>query len=250
MDDGSITPLKKGLGEEFPHVRWYRQDRQKGVSASRNLGIRKARNPWIAFLDSDDQWMPEKLEAQCLFHQANPEIFASHTNETWIRNGNQVMPPAYLDKSPEGLFERSLERCLICPSSVLVHRSILDQIGLFDEELPVCEDYDLWLRLMLVHEIGLVPQALVRKFGGHADQLSRENWGMDRFRVLSLQKLISQNLNPSDRRSILDALTKKCDLLAKGFAKHDKDKISQRYFALGRRFRTLFSEASHEACLR
>ena len=229
IDDGSVKPLEKKLASEFPHTLWYRQQNQ-GVSSARNLGIQKAQCPWVAFLDSDDEWQPEKLEKQIRFHKRHPTFLASHTDEVWIRNGNQVLPPKYLNKAPEQLFKRSLERCLICPSSVLLHHSIFEKFGCFDKNLPVCEDYDLWVRILLKESFGYIDEKLVVKHGGHSDQLSRQNWGMDRFRVKSLEKLVEKGEIPSGKQeAILSILVQKCKILSKGFRKHNKNKQSEMY---------------------
>ena len=139
VDDGSDEPDFFLLSEKFPQVKWLRQ-KNKGVSAARNRGIEMASCQWIALLDSDDLWHEEKLLSQSRFIGKNPDIPAVHTDERWIRSGNEVMPPKYLDKSPNGLWERSLENCLICASSIAIHQSVFEKIGLFDEELEVCED--------------------------------------------------------------------------------------------------------------
>jgi glycosyltransferase involved in cell wall biosynthesis len=239
IDDGSISPLEKELGTEFPRTVWYRQENQ-GVSSARNLGIQKAHCPWVAFLDSDDEWQPEKLERQIRFHKSHPTILASHTDEVWIRNGNQVLPPKYLNKTPEELFKRSLERCLICPSSVLLHHSIFEKFGGFDNDLPVCEDYDLWLRVLLEESFGYIDEKLVVKHGGHSDQLSRQNWGMDRFRVRSLEKLVEKaGFSNSKQEAILSILVQKCKILAEGFRKHDKNKESELYFQQSLKYQNL-----------
>ena len=182
-DDGSTDCTMEELAPEFPAVTWLRQE-NKGVAAARNLGVRHARGEWIALLDSDDEWKPEKLERQLSLVKKNPRLKACHTGEAWVRNGNPVTLPKFLDKSPTGLFSRSLRRCLICPSSVLLHHEVFSEIGYFDESFPVCEDYDFWLRLLLLTRPGLVDQALVgvRSFvadegvglfggGGQADQV-------------------------------------------------------------------------------
>ena len=139
VDDGSTDGTSRELPTEFPSVVWIKQE-NKGVSSARNLGILKARCSWIALLDSDDEWKPDKLERQINCIKNQPASKACHTDEEWIRNGNQVIPPKFLNKAPENLFSRSLRRCLICPSSALIHREVFSEIGLFDESLPVCED--------------------------------------------------------------------------------------------------------------
>ena len=221
-DDGSTDGTEHTLSIEFPSVIWLKQENQ-GVSSARNLGIRNSRGSWIALLDSDDEWKPEKLERQITCITSNPGLQASHTDEEWIRNGNQVTPPKFLDKSPLDLFVRSLRRCLICPSSILIQREVFSDIGFFDESLTVCEDYDFWLRLLLLTEPTLVDQKLVIKHGGHPDQLSTSTWGMDRFRVKSLEKLLENRKLPDKRRhEVWKALLEKCEILENGFTKRKK----------------------------
>ena len=229
VDDGSSPPLQNSLAEEFPSVSWFWQ-RNSGVSSARNYGIRKARHEFIALLDSDDEWEPTKLEKQIDFHKANPQILASHTAEKWIRHGNHVLAPKYMNKDSHHLFERSLERCLICPSSVFLHRSLFKTIGYFNENLPVCEDYDLWLRLLAFLNFGFLEETLVKKHGGHADQLSTRYWGMDRYRVISLENLIKvPNLSSAKKEQAIRTIIKKYQILAKGFEQNGKKKQSKLY---------------------
>ena len=187
VDDGSSDHTVEKLSPAYPSVRFLRQENQ-GVSAARNLGIVKASHPWIALLDSDDRWTPQKLEQQITHLSQNPALRAVHTGEKWIRDGKEINIPAALDKSKDGLWERSLEKCIISPSSVLLHQSVFAKTGTFDPNLAICEDYDFWLRLLLTHELGLAEEPLVHKYGGHPDQLSMSTWGLDRFRVQSLKK--------------------------------------------------------------
>ena len=138
IDDGSTDGTVEFLHKNFPAVSVISQKNQ-GVSSARNTGIRKATGEWIALLDSDDLWLPEKIEKQVHFLSQNKSYQACQTLEKWIRNGNHVIPPKYLDKSENGLFQRSLQRCIICPSSVLLHSTTFKEVGLFDESLPLCE---------------------------------------------------------------------------------------------------------------
>jgi len=222
IDDGSTDRSHESLATEFPNVQWIRQSNH-GVSHARNQGIKHAKGEWIALLDSDDTWHPSKLEEQNQFLQQNLGLLFCHTDEAWIRRGKSVSHPAYLNKSNQDIFLKSLARCIICPSSVVIHQKIFEKIGFFDEELPVCEDYDLWLRLVLQYEIGYLDRKLVTKHGGHSDQLSTTYWGMDRFRVQSLQKLLDNpNLKSSLIPLIFQTLIQKLDILNKGFSKRDK----------------------------
>ena len=229
VDDGSTDLTVEELSADYESVSFIRQENQ-GVSSARNNGIEKAEGEWIALLDSDDRWDQNKIARQLSFLSQNPGIQICHTGEKWIRNGKLISPPSFLDKSNDGLFERSLERCIICPSSVLFHRSVIDAIGTFDENLSICEDYDFWIRLLLSYPIGLVKEPLVEKYGGHADQLSMSTWGLDRFRVQSLEKiLLSENYNRKQKVKILQAIARKATLLEIGFAKHGKEKEADLY---------------------
>jgi len=230
VDDGSCPKLDHlNFGSSLP-LRFLRNQTNLGVAAARNLGIREAVGEWIALLDSDDEWEPTKLEKQSIYLREFPETRAVHTLEKWIRKGNEVIPPAYLDKQCDQLWERSLRHCLICPSSVLLHRSNFESVGYFDESLTVCEDYDYWLRMLLQFRIGLVHEKLVVKHGGHPDQLSTTVWGMDRFRVKALQKILSDRGLTDDRRLlVLEVLVEKCSILAQGSEKREKCKEAKIY---------------------
>ena len=237
VDDGSTDNTSETLASKYQKVKFLKQE-NLGVSAARNTGVSAAKSKWIAFLDSDDQWETQKIEKQIEFLALNPDFKACHTGEKWIRNGNQVQQPAFLNKLTEGLFERSLERCIICPSSIILHYSVFMQIGTFDTDLKICEDYDFWIRLLLSMEIGLIDEPLVIKKGGHHDQLSTSVWGLDRFRVQSLEKIInSEKVNSFQRVQILKTIAHKTNILAKGFTKHKK--INEAQFFEKKRARTL-----------
>lgn len=222
IDDGSTDRSHESLATEFPNVQWIRQSNH-GVSHARNQGIKHAKGEWIALLDSDDAWHPSKLEEQNQFLQQNLGLLFCHTDEAWMRRGKSVSHPAYLNKSNQDIFLKSLARCIICPSSVVLHRKIFKALGHFDEELPVCEDYDLWLRILLQFKTGYLNQKLVTKYGGHSDQLSTSHWGMDRFRVQSLENLLTQSkLEREFVPLILKTLIQKLEILCKGFTKRGK----------------------------
>ena len=229
VDDGFKDGTHDELSLDYPQVKWINQNNM-GVSAARNAGIRNARGKWIALLDSDDEWLPDKISAQLEYAKNKNDALAIHTGEKWIRKGNEVIPPLYLNKSDDKLFERSLHHCLICPSSVLLRREAFSQVGLFDESLAVCEDYDFWLRLLLVTRPVLIDQQLVRKHGGHPDQLSTKSWGMDRYRVQSLEKLLKNKwLTEEFKCKTIKVLIQKCNILVNGFAKRDKFDEAKKY---------------------
>ena len=250
VDDGSSPPLGTLKPSLHPKVTILRQEYNRGVSAARNLGIGEARGRWIALLDSDDEWAPEKLKKQFEYLQNNKGLFAVQTGEKWIRKGNEVIPPNYLDKSRHDLWKRSLKHCLICPSSVLLHRSVFQKVGWFNEKLAVCEDYEFWLRLLLQFECGLVKEKLVTKHGGHPDQLSTTTWGMDRFRVEALLNLLeSPHLSQKQYAEARDVLVEKCMILAHGSEKRNKVKDASKYLKLAQTHSSLASQRSHTRIL-
>ncbi|MCB0320267.1 MAG: glycosyltransferase [Bdellovibrionales bacterium] len=226
VDDGSDISL--GEAEELvtsENQQWVRQE-AKGVASARNKGIRLARGDWIAFLDSDDYWLPPKLARQMKFHAEHPEFRISQTEEIWIRHGRRVNK-RLIHAMPQGeAFHQSIQRCCISPSSVMIHRDIFSNCGEFDEELMVCEDYELWLRITSRYQVGYISDSLVVKTGGHKDQLSKSVPAMDRFRVYSLLKLLgSSELSESQEQSVRQEVTRKVQILKEGAKKHMPDAI-------------------------
>ncbi|PHS56355.1 MAG: glycosyl transferase [Sulfurimonas sp.] len=225
IDDGS-TDKTSLIQKDFPKIKYFYKTKG-GVSSARNLGIKKSSCEWIAFLDSDDEWHINKLELQSEFHKNNENVLISYTDERWIRDGNVVKVPKKYQKIGGDIFEECLSHCFIAPSATIVHKNLLDQVGLFDESLEVCEDYDLWLRVAAKNHIGLINEKLITKYGGANDQLSMKYWGMDRFRVKSLEKLLS--LEISDKKLIKQTLVQKYKLLLSGAIKHKKGKEVKDY---------------------
>ncbi len=188
VDDGSSDDTATWVRAHYPAVILLEQT-NLGVSAARNQGLMAAQGEWIALLDSDDAWFPGKLSAQFnAIERANLNV--CHTDESWIRNGVQVKQPAAYAKVGGMIYPHCLMRCAMSPSSMLLHREVFAQVGMFDETLPACEDYDLWLRVRAVFPVCYVSSPQLYKYGGHADQLSYQYWGMDRFRVIALEKLL------------------------------------------------------------
>lgn len=222
VDDGSTDATQKMLQPVFSEIILLKQP-QRGPSAARNSGIRVASGTWISFLDSDDLWLPGKLEQQVRFFLANPEAKVSYTEEIWYRKGRRVNPAKKHRKYSGWIYRKMLPLCLVSPSSVMIHREVFETVGLFDETLPACEDYDLWLRIGAKYPIHLLPEPLIVKRNGHQGQQSQKFWGMDRFRVAALKKMLQQkNLSRQDRTATREMLKKKCGILANGFEKRGK----------------------------
>ena len=243
VDDGSTDHSGDLIRERFPRVDYIRQP-NRGVSVARNTGIRQASNQqddaWIALLDSDDEWLPEKLEKQLAAWQQQRQYRLIHSDEIWIRRGQRVNAMKKHRKRGGYIFQYCLPRCVISPSAVLLKRGLLRQTGLFEESLPVCEDYDLWLRICHREAVLMVDEPLIIKYGGHHDQLSRKLRAMDRFRVQALQRCLQLGtLSDADRRACIDMLLHKLDILIQGAAKRGRhtdiihyQQIRQRYSAI------------------
>ena len=231
VDDGSADGTASKLTGSGFDLRLIYQTR-KGVSAARNLGVQSARGKYVAFLDSDDLWQPRKLEIQLAYMEQHPEIAICQTEEMWLRNGVRVNAKVKHRKPSGDIFARSLELCLVSPSAVMIRKDFFETMGGFDEDLPLCEDYDLWLRIAVQHPVPLIPSPLVIKRGGHADQLSRSRWGMDRYRVIALQKLLRAGLDGEKRLAVIKVLQQKLAVLSQGARKRGKETQAVAYAAL------------------
>ncbi len=229
VDDGSTDNTHEVVRRQFVDVRYLYQE-NRGVSSARNTGIRAADGDWIALLDSDDCWLPHKLERQQLLLRANPHAKICHSNEIWIRNGKRVNPMKKHAKRGGYIFKHCLPLCVISPSSVIIRRDIFNEAGLFDESLPACEDYDLWLRLCAVYPVLYTDEPLMIKHGGHEDQLSQRYWGMDRFRIRALEKILaSGTLNAENHAAAKAMLLEKIRIVVKGAENRDNTGLAGTY---------------------
>lgn len=189
VDDGSTDGTTDWVQHHHPQIRLISQS-NNGVSHARNRAIEQATGDWIALLDSDDRWYPDKLQTQIDAIVANPQYRLCHCDEHWLRRGKRVNPKYKHQKYGGDVFQHCLPLCSISPSAVLLHRDLLADVGLFDESLPACEDYDLWLRISASEPVLYVDEALLEKTGGHDDQLSQRYPAMDQFRLKALAKLL------------------------------------------------------------
>ena len=229
VDDGSTDETSALMTSEYPEIVFIQQQ-NTGVSSARNVGIKRASGDWIAFLDSDDEWLPEKLEIQMKALYENPGEKICHTNEIWIRNGKRVNPKKKHEKFGGWIFQKCLPLCCISPSSVIIHKSIFKEIGLFDYSLPVCEDYDLWLRITARNPVLYIEEPFLIKYGGHEDQLSKKYWGMDRFRIKSLEKIISSRvLSDLDENAAKKMLMEKIYIFIQGAQKRGNIKEVKKF---------------------
>ncbi|CAB1058723.1 Putative N-acetylgalactosaminyl-diphosphoundecaprenol glucuronosyltransferase [Olavius sp. associated proteobacterium Delta 1] len=235
VDDGSTDDTRAILGSYGRDIIVLRQPNQ-GVSAARNRGIAESRAQLVALLDSDDLWLPQKLTRQVAFFISNPAALICQTEETWVRNGVRVNPKKRHHKFSGMIFEPSLALCLVSPSAVMIRRALFDTVGLFDESLPACEDYDLWLRVSRRYPVFLIDEPLIIKRGGHEDQLSKAA-GLDKYRIQALTKIVkSGQLSESQTRAAVQTLKEKCAIFANGCRKRGREDEAEYYEELAGKY--------------
>jgi len=236
VDDGS-TDGTAGMVSSRPGVRLIAQP-HRGVSSARNAGIAAASGAWVAFLDSDDLWMPRKLARQVEYHEGRPDAWISQTEEIWVRKGRRQNPRKKHRKVGGWIFEACLPLCIVSPSAVMMRRELFREVGLFDESLPACEDYDLWLRVAARFPVHLLPEPLVVKRGGHPDQLSSTVQALDRYRIRALEKALAPGrLRPEQRAAALRELERKCAIYAQGCRKRGRAEEAEIYLRLPARYK-------------
>lgn len=236
VDDGSTDNTRQILEAYNDDIIVLFQE-NRGVSAARNQGIARSCAPLVAFLDSDDLWKPQKLSRQIDFFAANPEALICQTEEIWIRNGVRVNPGKRHQKFSGMIFEPSLVLCLVSPSAVMVRKKLFDIVGLFDERLPACEDYDLWLRVSCRYPVFLMDEPLTIKRGGHADQLSKAA-GLDKYRIQSLKNIIENGqLAESQLSPAIQTLKEKCAVYVGGCRKRGREEEARYYENIAEKYR-------------
>jgi glycosyltransferase involved in cell wall biosynthesis len=231
VDDGSTdntcTAIQKYHDDRIRYV--YQENR--GPAAARNRGIKEARYSHIAFLDSDDWFVPEKLETQLVRMKEEPHYLISHTDEIWYRRGKLLNQKKRHHKPGGYIFARCLELCTVSMSTVMVRRELFDTIGLFDESLPCCEDYDFWLRASIEHPFLKIDESLTLKDGGRPDEISVQySVGMDKYRITSICNLLEkESLSPEQIALAKKELAYKCTVYGNGCIKHGRPEEGQYY---------------------
>jgi glycosyltransferase involved in cell wall biosynthesis len=171
VDDGSTDDTAALLERlAVPELRFFRTPVNAGASAARNLGIAQARGDLIAFLDVDDEWLPEKTARQVAKFAGAPTVGVVYCG---IREVSPQWPAQ--DKIPGyrgDLFETLRVVNVLRTSGVMVRRQVFEEVGGFDCELTARHDWDLWLRIARKHHIDYIPDIAVRYHYGTADQLS------------------------------------------------------------------------------
>ena len=240
----SVVPGIQGT-EGLP-LKFIRLDAHSGMPGFvRNRGAEKAEGDYIAFLDSDDIWMPDKLEKQVSFlagcaglpgfddaagsqeiqgRENRAGCAICHTREKWVRSGKTVSQSSQKHKREGCIFSDSLWKCIIGPSTVMMSKSLFDRYGGFREDLEVAEDYELWLRVTAENHVTYLDEPLTIKRAGEWEQLSEKYGQIEIFRIKALKGLIDSGFFREEQRiAASKVLRQKCLIYAAGCRKRGRE---------------------------
>jgi glycosyltransferase involved in cell wall biosynthesis len=219
VDDGSTDNTKNQVMNNFPCVLYFYQE-NKGPAAARNLGIKKSTGEYIAFLDSDDVWLPEKISMQMEKIFRNPKITIIHTNINIKMNG-QIRDTAYPTDHQEGkIFENLLLQngSVVC-STLLVKKECIEKVGYFDEELRTSEDVHLLLRLAYYYDFYFLNKVLVIKnhHGSNLTNLNNIYYGAGTILALEKIELLFPQYSRGNSKVMRRAFSLRARLKASGY---------------------------------
>jgi glycosyltransferase involved in cell wall biosynthesis len=207
-DDGSGPETRAYLGglAEKPRVKVIYLPHTGNPGAVRNIAIRSSRSDYLAFMDSDDLWLPTKLAAQVAAHQTNRSRRWSYTGVLRIDAEGRTMPvesPGRPVVHAGSIFPQLLtfEAAVGIPT-VLAERSFVEELGGFDEAQSFYEDYDLWLRMSLRSEVSVITEQLV-KIRSHAEHYSGDRARVYESRIRLLNKVATEMATTADHRAIV-----------------------------------------------
>lgn len=191
VDDGSTDNTREVIAAiDDPRVRYLHQE-NRGLAGARNAGIEAARGSFIAFLDADDLWLPDKLARQ-------RQLFADRPWVGLVYTGAYVMEGGQVFACHRGRYRGHVVRELLTVdnivvgsgSAAMVRRECFDRVGLFDESLSACEDWDMWLRIAARYPFDFVEQPLV-KLRTHAGGMQRQAERMHRATRALFDKILA-----------------------------------------------------------
>lgn len=209
VDDGSTDATMAVLAEiDDPRLRPLANPQNMGVSAARNTGIREAHGAWIAFQDSDDEWLPEKLALQMArIAEMGPNCVGGYCGMTIVgapmtagtdATTERYFPDASLGLREGNILERLLQISLISTQTLVARRDLLEKVGGFDESLPALVDWDCVLRLARLGPFAFVDQPLVRQyFSENSITRSRQK------RAYARGRIVEKNRDLLERRPAL-----------------------------------------------
>lgn len=217
VDDFSDEFSYKDINQYMPIVRYFRTDENKGVSVARNIGVSLAKSEYIAFLDSDDIYLPLKCNKQYQFMLDN-KFKISHTNEFWYRESNFINQNKDMARYGGEIFSKILDKCRVSPSTIMIEKTLFETVNGFDESLRVCEDYELLLRLSIDNTVGYINDRLTIKRSITDDQLSKSIKYIESVRLDILEGFRSKHLDqlkPEDKIALNLEIERKSNIVKK-----------------------------------
>jgi GT2 family glycosyltransferase len=230
-DDGSTDGSYEFLSDKYQQQNFsIIKSENHGVSHARNLALKQAQGKWVAFLDSDDFFHLNKISSQMNYLEQNQSYRICHCDEIWFLNGKRINPHKKHQKTGGDIFAKSTQLCSISISTVIISKELLFEVGLFDQSLPACEDYDLWLKITAQYPVLFLNKLLTTKFGGHADQLSKKYPIMDQFRISALENILKDpHLSATNKSAAKQTLKHKIAIILKGAIKHNNQKFISKF---------------------
>jgi glycosyltransferase involved in cell wall biosynthesis len=204
VDDGSTDATSEVIAPYLDRVQFIRQE-NKGVPAARNVGIRASRGEFIAWLDADDVWLPDKLELQMLSF-ADPEVMMAYSDFSVKYSDGQTLL-SYLAQQPlacEGyIVDNYVQSRFLFPSTMVLRRDSMERCGFFDEEMLVCEDLELFARISLHGKVAWSRRPLTVRYEG-THNLTSKSERIVHYTILALTKVLAKepDMPRSARRAI------------------------------------------------
>jgi glycosyltransferase involved in cell wall biosynthesis len=236
VDDGSTDRTEEILLPYMGRITYIRQN-QRGPSAARNVGLKRSRGEFIAFLDADDQWLPDKLSVQVGLLREYQEVGllfgqVEHCDDAGRALSGELTPakgaiPMRTDVMVKDAFRLLLESCYIVTSTVIIRRECIERVGGFDESLRSVEDRDLWLRIAGSFQFGYTPRVVACK-RGHANNVSGDS-----------------RLQMESHVRMLEALAHRADLPVNRHVELIRARLGCLYYRLGTSF--FFADDFHQA---
>ena len=239
--DANPEPFLRAIAEKAGiAIKILRLETRSGMPGYvRNRGVGAAEADLIAFLDSDDLWLPEKLEKQYYLMRgaagSTGEISISHTREKWLRNGREISQASQKHRREGDIFADALWKCIIGPSTVMMEKKLFERYGGFREDIEVAEDYELWLKVTAENRVSYLDEPLTVKRAGGWEQLSEKYGQIEIFRIEALKGLLGAGFfrEMPERKAAAEAVFReKCLIYASGCRKRGRTGEAESYEAL------------------
>ena len=217
VDDFSEDLSYNDIKQYLPLVKYFRTDINSGVSVARNIGVSLAKSEYVAFLDSDDIYLPSKCYKQYQFMQ-DREFKISHTNEFWYRENKFINQNKDMARYGGEIFSKILDKCRVSPSTIMIEKNLFETVKGFDQDLRVCEDYELLLRLSIDNKVGYIEDRLTIKRSITDDQLSKSIKHIESVRLDILEKFKAEHfdkLKPADEIALNLEIERKSNIVKK-----------------------------------